>query len=122
MCWRALLPLIDAANIDLKGFTPKWYRKLGGDLETVKRSISLAAGQCHVEVTTLLIPGENDSEEEIRNLAQWLASVDRNIPLHLSRFFPRYRMMDKTPALVERVYRLADVAREYLPFVYTGNC
>ena len=120
--WRALLPLIDAANIDLKGFTPEWYRKLGGDLETVKRSISLAAGQCHVEVTTLLIPGENDSEEEIRNLAQWLASVDRNIPLHLSRFFPRYRMMDKTPALVERVYRLADVAREYLPFVYTGNC
>ena len=88
----------------------------------MKRSISLAAGQCHVEVTTLLIPGENDSEEEIRNLAQWLASVDRNIPLHLSRFFPRYRMMDKTPALVERVYRLADVAREYLPFVYTGNC
>jgi len=120
--WRALLPLIDAANIDLKGFTPEWYRKLGGDLETVKRSISLAAGQCHVEVTTLLIPGENDSEEEIRNLAQWLASVDRNIPLHLSRFFPRYRMMDKTPTLVERVYRLADVAREYLPFVYTGNC
>lgn len=120
--WRELLLLIDAANINRKGFTPEWYRKLGGDLETVKRSISLAAGQCHVEVTTLLIPGENDSEKEIRNLAQWLASVDRNIPLHLSRFFPRYRMMDKTPALVERVYRLADVAREYLPFVYTGNC
>ena len=58
--WRALLPLIDAANIDLKGFTPAWYRQLGGDLETVKRSIALAAEQCHVEVTTLLIPGEND--------------------------------------------------------------
>ena len=120
--WRKLLPLIDAANIDLKGFTPEWYRRLGGDLETVKRSISLAAEQCHVEVTTLLIPGENDSEEEIRSLAQWLAAVDRNIPLHLSRFFPRYRMTDKPPTPVERVYRLANVVREYLSFVYTGNC
>ncbi len=120
--WRELLPLIDAANIDLKGFTPEWYRRLGGDLETVKRSISLAAERCHVEVTTLLVPGENDSEEEIRTLARWLAPVDRNIPLHLSRFFPRYRMTDKPPTPVERVYRLADAAREYLFFVYTGNC
>ena len=120
--WRELLPLIDAANIDLKGFTPEWYGRLGGDLETVKRSIALAAERCHVEVTTLLIPGENDSEEEIRSLAQWLASVDRNIPLHLSRFFPRYRMTDKPPTTVERMYRLAGVAGEYLSFVYTGNC
>lgn len=120
--WWELLPLIDAANIDLKGFTPEWYRRLGGDLETVKRSIALAAGQCHVEVTTLLIPGENDSEEEIKSLAHWLASVDRKIPLHLSRFFPRYRMTDKPPTPVERVYHLADTAREYLSFVYTGNC
>ena len=120
--WRALLPLIDAVNIDLKGFTPEWYKRLGGDLETVKRSITLAAERCHVEVTTLLVPGENDSEGEIRYLTQWLASIDRNIPLHLSRFFPQYRMMDRPPTPVERVYRLADVAREYLSFVYTGNC
>ena len=84
-------------SIDLKGFTPEWYQRLGGDLETVKRSISLAAEQCHVEVTTLLVPGENDSEEEIKSLAQWLASVDRNIPLHLNRFFPQYQMMDSCP-------------------------
>lgn len=120
--WRALLPFIDAANIDLKGFTPEWYRKLGGDLETVKRSIALAAEQCHVEVTTLLVPGENDSVEEIRALAQWLASVNPEIPLHLSRVFPRYRMMDRPPTTVEQVYRLADEARAYLSFVYTGNC
>ena len=120
--WRELLPLIDAANIDLKGFAPEWYQQLGGDLETVKRSISLAAERCHVEVTTLLVPGENDSEEEIRSLAHWLASVDWSIPLHLSRFFPRYRMMDRPPTPVERIYWLADVAREYLSFVYTGNC
>lgn len=120
--WRAILPLIDAANIDRKGFAPEWYQRLGGDLETVKRSISLAVEQCRVEVTTLLIPGENDSEEEIRCLAQWLASIDPEIPLHLSRFFPRYQMTDKPLTAVERVYRLADVARECLPFVYAGNC
>ena len=120
--WRALLPLTDAANIDLKGFTAAWYRKLGGDLDTVKRSIALAAERCHVEVTTLLTPGENDSVEEIRGLARWLAGVDPNIPLHLSRFFPRYRMTDRPPTTVERVYRLADEARAYLAYVYTGNC
>ena len=100
----------------------EWYRRLGSDLETVKRSIVLAAERGHVEVTTLLVPGDNDSEEEIRSLARWLASVNREIPLHLSRFFPRYQMMDRPPTSVERVYRLADVTREYLSFVYTGNC
>ena len=120
--WQALLPLIDAVNIDLKGFTAAWYRKLGGDLDAVKRSIVLAAEQCHMEVTTLLIPGENDSAEEIRELARWLSGVDPNIPLHLSRFFPRYRMADRSPTPVERVYRLADEAREYLTCVCTGNC
>ena len=120
--WRALLPLIDAANIDLKGFTAAWYRKLGGDLDTVKRSIALAAGQCHVEVATLLIPGENDSVEEIRDLARWLAAVDPGIPLHLSRFFPRYRMTDRPPTPIERVRRLAEEARAHLAYVYTGNC
>ena len=120
--WRELLPLIDAANIDLKGFTPAWYRRLGGDLETVKRSIALAAEQCHVEVTTLLVPGENDSTEEIRALSKWLSSVDPSIPLHLSRFFPRYQMADASPTPVERVYRLAEEARAYLTYVYTGNC
>ena len=120
--WRALLPLIDAANIDLKGFKAGWYGRLGGDLEAVKRSIVLAAEQCHVEVTTLLIPGENDSVEEIRELARWLASVDPNIPLHLSRFFPRYHMTDHLPTPVKHVYHLAEEARAYLTYVYTGNC
>ena len=120
--WRALLPLIDAANIDLKGFSRSWYRRLGGDLDTVKRSIALAAEQCHVEVTTLLVPGENDSVEEVRALAQWLASVDPDIPLHLSRFFPRYEMRDRPPTPVQDVYRLADEARAWLTYVYTGNC
>lgn len=120
--WRALLPLIDAVNIDLKGFTERWYRTLGGDLETVKRSIALAAGCCHVEVTTLIVPGENDSEDEMRALSSWLASVDADISLHVSRFFPRHRMTDRPPTPVETVYRLAEAARENLRHVYTGNC
>ena len=120
--WRQLLPLLDAVNIDLKGFTEHWYKRLGGDLETVKRSIRLAAEQCHVEVTTLVVPGENDSEAEMRALSAWLASVSPEIPLHVSRFFPRHKMQDRPPTPVETVYRLAQVAREQLHNVYTGNC
>ena len=120
--WRDLLPLLDAVNIDLKGFTGRWYARLGGDLETVKRSIVLAAQNCHVEVTTLVVPGENDGEEEMRALSAWLASVSPDIPLHVSRFFPRHRMQDRPPTPVSTVYRLAEVARERLRYVYTGNC
>ena len=120
--WQALLPLLDAVNIDLKGFTQGWYRTLGGDLETVKRSIALAAQSCHVEVTTLVVPGENDSDQEMESLARWLASVSPEIPLHVSRFFPRHQMQDRPPTPVDTVYHLADVAREQLRYVYTGNC
>lgn len=120
--WRELLPLIDGVNIDLKGFTEEYYHRLGGDLETVKHSIILAAGNCHVEVTTLIVPGENDSEGEMRSLSTWLASVNPEIPLHVSRFFPRYHMTGRPPTPVDKVYRLAQVAREKLRYVYTGNC
>ena len=121
--WRELLPLLDAVNLDLKGFTAEWYRRLGGDLETVKRSIAIAAEMgCHVEVMTLVVTGENDSMAEMDALSNWLASVNPSIPLHVSRFFPRYRMADKSPTPVETVYRLADVARKRLSYVYTGNC
>lgn len=120
--WLALLPLLDGVNIDLKGFTRAWYRKLGGELECVKRSIALAAGRCHVEVTTLIVPGENDGAEEMEALARWLAGVSRDIPLHVSRFFPRHRMTDRSPTPVETVYRLAEAARTHLRYVYTGNC
>ena len=120
--WLALLPLIDAVNIDLKGFTESWYRTLGGDLETVKRSITLAAQHCHVEVTTLIVPGRNDSLDEMRALSGWLASVSPDIPLHVSRFFPRHHMACCQATPVDAVYRLADAARENLRHVYTGNC
>ena len=117
-----LLPYVDAMNIDLKGFTGEWYEKLGGDLETVKRFIARAAQDCHVELTTLIVPGENDSEEEMDREARWIASLDWEIPLHVTRFFPRYRMADKAPTPVERVYRLRNTAAQWLRYVYVGNC
>lgn len=120
---RELLPLIDAMNIDLKSFTEEFYRRIGGGLDNVKRSIQLAheAG-CHVEVTTLVIPGENDSPQEMERLSNWLAGVSPKIPLHISRFFPRYKMADKPPTPVETVYSLAEIARKKLRYVYEGNC
>lgn len=119
---KELLPQIDALNIDLKAFTEKFYRKISGDLETVKRMIKLAVRYSHVEVTTLIIPGENDSEDEVRSLSQWLGSVRYDIPLHLTRFFPRFQMADRNPTEVAKVYALAEIARESLQFVYVGNC
>lgn len=120
--WRELLPLIDAANIDLKGFNDSWYRSLSGDLATVKRNIAIAAEHCHVEITTLIIPGSNDSPAEMQAEAKWLAAINPDIPLHISRFFPRHHMTNRPPTPVDTIYHLADIAREHLQYVYTGNC
>lgn len=117
-----LLPLIDALNIDLKGFSDAFYNRLGGKLEPVKRSIKLAAAACHVEVTTLIIAGHNDSATEMRQLCQWLGGISPEIPLHISRFFPAYRWQHLPPTPVDTVYSLAEIARQYLRHVYTGNC
>ena len=119
--FRKLLPLIDALNIDLKGFTPEFYRWVGGDLEEVKENICAAykAG-CHVEVTTLVIPGKNDSPEEMEQEAAWLGDLSPEIPLHLSRYFPRFRV-DIPPTPRETLEGLQAAARRYLRHVYLGN-
>lgn len=119
-----LLPWVDALNIDLKCFCAETYEKtLGGDLETVKRFILRAAEGCHVELTTLIVPGMNDTEKEIRDLTHWVASLPggADIPLHLTRFFPRYKMTDRNATERQSVLRLVSVARESLRFVYAGN-
>lgn len=116
-----LLPLADAFNIDLKCFSQEGYRSLGGSLEPVLHTIAAAAGVCHVEVTTLVVPGLSDSAEEMDALAAWIADIRPDIPLHVSRYFPRHRM--EAPATpVETVCALAEVARGHLRHVYTGNC
>jgi pyruvate formate lyase activating enzyme len=117
-----LLPYIDALNIDLKSANPKFYENIGGGLDAVRRTVRLASAVCHVEVTTLVIPGENDSEDEIAETAVFLSSVDKNIPFHVSRFFPRYKYGGKPPTDIGKIRALAEVARKSLTYVYTGNC
>ncbi len=128
---EALAPVIDAMNIDLKGFTRRYYSDvLRGSLDSVLRFIARAVQLCHVELTTLIVPGENDTEEEMRALAGWVAgltdgdgnTIGPEIPLHVSRFFPRFHMTDRPATDVRTVYRLAEIAREKLLYVYPGNC
>lgn len=118
----AILPWIDAMNIDLKGFREAYYHKLGGNLNVVKEFIKQAAAECHVELTTLIVPGENDSVEELEEEAEWIASLDPDIPLHVTRFFPQFRMTDREATDVGQIYWLADAARRYLKHVFVGNC
>lgn len=113
-----ILPFIDAMNIDLKSFSTAFYKKIGGNLETVKDTIKSAAASCHVEITTLIIPGENDSESEIAGLAGWLASIGTDIPLHLTRFYPRYKYSDREPASSESTRRLGKIASKYLRNIF----
>ena len=119
-----LLPLIDAANIDLKGFTAEVYRELGGSLATTMHTIEAFAGcaTAHLEVTMLIVPGLNDSREQLVEAARWLAGLDRGIPLHITRFFPCYKMLNAEPTPVETIYSFANEARSYLDFVTCGNC
>jgi len=115
----ALLPLVDAMNIDLKGFTEGFYNKLGGTLGPVMETIALSHKSCHVEVTTLVVPEENESD--IEDLAGWLSSISRDIPLHLSRFFPRYRYSDAKPTPRETILKLCEIAKKHLKYVFAGN-
>ncbi len=109
-------------NIDLKGFSEEFYKKIGGDFTSVKRTIELAAPCCHVEITTLIIPGENDSPEEMEKEAAWIASINPKISLHISRFFPRHKMADRASTPVESIHHLVRIARKHLEYVYPGNC
>lgn len=126
-----IVPFIDAMNIDLKGFSESYYRDvLGGNLQMVKEFIEEAVKTCHVELTTLIVPGENDTEDEMRAISSYISNlkdkdgniIGRDIPLHISRFFPRFKMTDRNATDIKVIYHLADIARESLNFVYEGNC
>ncbi len=119
--FKELLPLITALNIDLKGWRSEFYDWVGGDLAAVKENIRQAAGVAHVEVTTLIVPGRNDSDSEMEAEAIWLASLSPEIPLHISRYFPRFLTLDIPATPVADIYRLAAVARRHLRYVYEGN-
>ena len=146
-------PLIDAANIDLKCFTDEGYRSLGGDLATVMHTIETlaAAPSCHLEVTTLVVPGFSDDDAQIDAAARWLASLGagegscarsaisenlksiradepsitdisaKPIVYHLTRFFPQHRMLDVPPTPRATLDRLRTVAERHLDTVLLGN-
>ena len=117
-----LLPHVDAMNIDLKGWREDFYRRLGGDLMTVRETITHAVrAGVHVEVTTLIIPGMNDSPADMDAEARWLAALSPNLPLHISRYFPRHRL-HTPPTPIATIDALTAVAARHLRHVHRGNC
>ena len=115
-----LLPYIDAMNIDLKAFRPELYKWLGGDLQTVMNFITRAAQESHVELTSLIVPGKNDSLEDMEREAAWIAGIDPDIPLHITRYFPRHRMAEP-PTRISLMRELKSVAERHLNRVLLGN-
>lgn len=116
--------LIDAANVDLKAYSSDFYKTVcGASLERVLETIVLLheAG-LWLEITTLVIPTKNDSEKELRDIARFIAGIDRNIPWHVSRFHPSYKMTDLPPTPSGTLFRARQIGQEEgLRYVYTGN-
>jgi len=118
-----LLQVIDAFNIDLKSFNDSFYKKLtGAEIEPVKESlIRIARAGRHLEITTLIIPGKNDSAAEMENECKWIADeLGEYTPLHLSRYYPVYKRNDP-PTSQDKLVQLYDVAKKFLSNVYLGN-
>ena len=122
---RQLAPLIDAANVDLKSIRDDFYREVcGGELEPVRRSIEiLAESGCWIEITNLVIPTLNDTDEEMEELCRWiLDTLGPDVPLHFSRFFPMYRMTDLPPTPIETLVGARSIALDMgIRHVYVGN-
>jgi len=116
-----LLPFVDAMNIDLKSTDPAFYRRIcGGDLDPVLATIREAAKGTHVELTTLLYTGHNDADDQVRKVVDFVVETDREIPLHISRYFPQHRAT-APPTPPDRLAAAYRIARERLPYVYVGN-
>jgi len=120
---KKLCKYLDAANIDLKSMRDEFYRKIcDAWLEPVLKSIKiLCKEKIHVEITTLIIPGENDSKEEIEKIAKFISGVDKKIPWHISRFFPMYKMNDKKATPFDTLEKAEKIGKKYLRYVYIGN-
>lgn len=116
-----ILPYVDAMNIDLKSFQRDYYKKIcGGDIEHILKTIEKSHDKCHIEITTLLVNGLNDSEEEVEKIAAFLANLDKNIPLHLTRYFPNYKI-HRPPTDIDVMLKAREVASKYLNHVHLGN-
>jgi len=118
---KELIPLIDAANIDLKAFTDEFYKSEDGCLQTVKRNIKrMHDGGVHIELTNLLIPQKNDDPTDFESMCQFIASVSDKIPLHISRYFPQYKL-DIPPTTDKMLEEFRLLAKKYLNHVFIGN-
>ena len=117
-----LLPHLDAVNMDLKGMRDEFYRSAchGRVAPVLAFAEAVRKAGVHLELTNLIIPGHNDSDEDLRALVDWVAGLDPEIPLHLSRYFPQYRFT-APPTPAETLRRAYDTAREKLQYVYVGN-
>jgi pyruvate formate lyase activating enzyme len=123
-CWDALKGKLDAANIDLKAFNPDFYKNIcHATLDPVKESIKKAKKMgIWTEVTTLIIPGENDDEGQLRAEAEWLAKIDKDMPWHVTAFTPAYKMMDKPRTSPEILIKAREIGHDAgIKHVYVGN-
>ncbi len=122
-CLDFLGDYIDAMNIDLKSFKDKFYNKLcRAKLNPVLNTIKLAyEKKIHIEITTLVIPGENNSIEEFEGISKFISGLDRDIPWHISRFFPLYKMRDKQLTALESLEKAEKIGKKYLNNVYLDN-
>jgi pyruvate formate lyase activating enzyme len=123
-CLKEIYPNLHGANVDLKGFSNKYYKEVcGAKLEPVLKTLELMRKMnVWVEVTTLLVPGLNDSKEELEQLAKFLVNLDPNIPWHISRFHPTYRLTNVRPTPPESIRKAKDIGYGAgLKYVYTGN-
>lgn len=117
-----LAPYIDAANIDLKSMKEEFYKDVvKGDLKTVLNTIKIAKKRFHIELTNLIIPNFNDSDEEIEQLIDFVADIGTETPLHFSRFFPHYKMRKTPPTPASTLKKAYEMAKKKLRYVYIGN-
>ncbi len=121
---ETVAPYLDAANVDLKAFTNRFYEEqCGARLSPVLKTLrGMKERGIWLEVTTLLIPGLNDDPGEVKEMAEFLVSLGPEIPWHLSRFYPRYKMVDRAPTSLETIQKARQIGLEAgLKYVYTGN-
>ena len=122
-CLNFLDGFIDAMNVDLKSLNEQFYRKIcKAKLQPVLDTIKMAYDKkIHIEITTLIVPGLNDSEKELEKIAKFISSIDKNIPWHISRFFPMYKMKDKKITDLNILKKAEAIGKKYLNYVYVGN-
>lgn len=116
-----LIPYIDAVNVDLKGFTDEFYKWIEGSLQCTLNFIdTVFKNNIHIEITNLVIPDKNDDEKIFTEMCKWISNLSQDIPLHLSKYFPNYKLnIPQTPT--NKLISLYNIAKKHLKYVYLGN-